>query len=130
DAHVTLDDAGSLTLSGGVDLFAGPLHLNGGSLQAGSALGIAAGALFDGSGNVSGLDGISVSGTVIASDATSGHVLDFNGDVTGSGTFQIVAGATLEFGGAVASGTTVTFLGGTGELKLDYPQHFNGTIVG
>jgi hypothetical protein len=73
---------------------------------------------------------MAVAGTVMASDATSGHVLDFASNVTGNANFQIAAGATLEFGGSVANGTIVTFQGGTGELKLDNPTAFNGTIAG
>ncbi|SDP50916.1 Ig-like domain-containing protein [Afipia sp. GAS231] len=129
DAHATLDDAGSLALSGGLTLTAGTLHLDGGSLQTVTAIDIANGATFEGYGNVFAASGnLAVSGTVTASDTS--HALDFASAVTGTGDFHIAAGATLEFGGSVASGTTVTFDGGTGELKLDNPGGFNGTIVG
>jgi hypothetical protein len=131
DAHATLNDYGTLLLSGGLDLDAGTFHLAGGGLQTGAAFDIASGATFNGYGTVSSSVGsMTVTGTVTASDATSGHVLDFASNVTGGGNFQIAAGATLEFGSSVASGTTVTFQGLTGELKLDNPTNFNGTIAG
>ena len=68
-----------------------------------------------------------MSGTAIASDAPA---LDFASAVNGSGTFHINEGATLEFGSSVASGAIVQFDGGTGELKLDAPESFNGVIAG
>jgi hypothetical protein len=114
-------------LSGGLTLTAGTFHLDGGSLQTALSIGIANGATFEGDGMVS--VGGTVSGTVIASDA-GGPELDFVSAVTGNGNFQINAGATLELGGSVASGTTVTFEGGTGELKLDAPGSFAATIAG
>jgi hypothetical protein len=129
DAHVTLDDAGSLTLGGGLNLEAGIFHLDGGSLQTGLSLSIASGATFKGDGTVSSAAGIVMSGNAIASDA-GGPALDFASALTGSGNFQINAGATLEFGSSVASGATVTFEGGTGELKLDAPGSFAATIAG
>jgi hypothetical protein len=66
---------------------------------------------------------------VIASGA-GGLALDFASAVTGNGSFHINAGATLEFGGSVGTGTTITFEGGTGELKLDTPGNFAATIAG
>ncbi len=127
DTHATLDDVGTLMLSGGLNLTAGTFHLDGGNLQAGGPISIANGATFEGEGIVT--VGGPVSGTVIASDA-GGAALDFASAVTGSGNFHINAGATLEFDGAVASGMTVTFDGGTGELKLDAPGSFAATIAG
>jgi large repetitive protein len=127
DANATIDDAGMLVLSGGLNLAVGTFHLDGGSLQTALSLSIASGATFEGDGMVS--VGGPVSGTVIASD-TAGPALDFVNAVTGNGNFHINAGATLEFGGSVASGTTVTFDGGTGELKLDAPGSFAATIAG
>ena len=122
---------GTLLLGGALDFDAGTFHMNGGGLQVTSSIDIANGAIFNGYGTVSaGSGNLSVSGTVTASDATVGHVLDFASAVTGTGNFQVSAGATLEFGGSVASGTTVTFLGGTGQLKLDNPGDFHGTIAG
>ncbi len=126
DAHATIDDTGILMLSGGLTLTAGTFHLDGGSLQTALSIDVASGATFGGYGLVS--VGGTVSGTVVAS--ASGHTLDFISAVNGTGDFHIGAGATLEFGGSVTSGTTVTFDGGTGELKLDAPGSFAGTIAG
>lgn len=89
--------------------------------------------MFEGDGTVSvlGSAGVSMSGTAIASNTSAGApALDFASGVSGSGTFQIDAGATLEFGSSVGRGATITFEGGTGELKLDNPQNFNGVIAG
>ncbi len=127
DVNATLDDQGILMLSGGLNLTAGTFHLDGGSLQTALSLSVTNGATFEGDGMVS--VGGTVSGTVIASGA-GGPALDFISAVTGSANFHINAGATLEFVGSVAGGTTVTFDGSTGELKLDAPGSFAATIVG
>ncbi|MDB5609135.1 MAG: outer rane adhesin like protein [Bradyrhizobium sp.] len=57
--------------------------------------------------------------------------LDIAADVSGTGAFTIGNGANLEFGGAVAAGETVTFLGTTGTLTLDHSETspFSGTIA-
>jgi hypothetical protein len=52
------------------------------------------------------------------------------GTVAGAGSFTIANGTSLEFGSFVASGTTVTFAGGTGTLVLDQPETFAGRISG
>ncbi|WP_213737477.1 autotransporter-associated beta strand repeat-containing protein [Bradyrhizobium sp. dw_411] len=129
DAHATIDDKGILMVSGGLTLAAGIFDLDGGALQSAEAISIGHGVTFEGDGTVSSAAGIVMSGNVIASDA-GGPALDFASAVTGSGNFQINAGVTLEFGGSVAGGATVTFAGGTGELKLDAPGSFAATIAG
>ena len=50
--------------------------------------------------------------------------------VTGAGTFTIANGSTLEFGSPVAGGTTVSFLGANGTLRIDHSLTaiFNGQI--
>ena len=75
----------------------------------------------------SGALSISNTGTV---NVQSGS-LDVGGAVTGTGGhFTIGAGDTLEFGGSVSSGQTITFEGSTGTLKLDDPTDFHGQIAG
>jgi len=56
--------------------------------------------------------------------------LDIAANVTGAGAFTIANGATLEFGGSVGAGETVTFLGATGTLTLDHSETspFGGQI--
>jgi hypothetical protein len=54
--------------------------------------------------------------------------LEIAGPVSGTGSFQIDAGATLELDGAAS--VNVTFTGSTGQLLLDDPTHFTGTISG
>ncbi len=133
DANATLDDQGILMLSAALSLNAGTFSLDGGNLQAALSVTIAGGATFEGDGTVSvlGSGGVSMSGMATASDtAAGGPALDFASAVSGNGSYQIDAGATLEFGSAVASGATITFERGTGELKLDNPEHFNGVIAG
>jgi hypothetical protein len=56
--------------------------------------------------------------------------LDIAAPVGGTGQFHIGNGATLEFGGSVAAGETITFQGSTGTLKLDDATHFAGQISG
>jgi hypothetical protein len=129
DTHATIDDKGILMVGGGLTLEAGTFHLDGGALQSAQPISIGHGATFEGDGTVSSAAGIVMSGNAIAFDA-GGPALDFTSAVTGSGNFQINAGATLEFGSSVASGATVTFGGGTGELKLDAPGSFAATIAG
>jgi Ca2+-binding RTX toxin-like protein len=50
--------------------------------------------------------------------------------VTGAGSFMVADGSTLEFGSSVAGGTTVSFLGANGTLRLDQSltSIFNGQI--
>ena len=57
--------------------------------------------------------------------------LDIAANVTGTGAFTIANGATLEFGGSVGAGETVTFLGATGTLTLDHSETspFSGQIL-
>jgi hypothetical protein len=129
DTHVTIDDKGILMVTGGLTLSAGIFDLDGGALQSAQAISIGHGVTFEGDGTVSSAAGIVISGNAIASDA-GGSALDFASAVTGGGSFQINAGATLEFSSSVASGATVTFGGGTGELKLDAPGSFAATIAG
>jgi hypothetical protein len=50
--------------------------------------------------------------------------------ISGTGIFQIDAGATLEFTSGVSSGQTVTFNSTTGTLKLDQAENFNGVVSG
>jgi Bacterial Ig-like domain len=129
DTHTTIDDKGILMVAGGLTLSAGIFDLDGGALQSAQPISIGHGATFEGDGTVSSAAGIVMSGNAIAS-AAGGPALDFASAVTGSGNFQINAGATLEFGSSVANGATVTFDGGTGELKLDAPGSFAATIAG
>jgi hypothetical protein len=75
----------------------------------------------------SGTLGITNTGTV---NVQSGS-LDIGGPVAGSGGhFTIGSADTLEFGGSVASGQTITFESTTGTLKLDDPTDFHGQISG
>ena len=48
--------------------------------------------------------------------------LDIAANVTGTGAFTIANGATLEIGGSVGAGETVTFQGATGTLTLDHSE--------
>jgi FecR protein len=50
--------------------------------------------------------------------------------ISGTGTFQVDAGTTLEFTSGVSSGQTVTFNSTTGTLKLDQAENFNGVVSG
>ncbi|WP_426442221.1 hypothetical protein [Bradyrhizobium genosp. P] len=52
------------------------------------------------------------------------------GSISGTGTFDIGAQASLEFGGTIASGQTVSFDDEDGQLILDNPSGFSATIAG
>ena len=63
-----------------------------------------------------------------AVEAQSGTIY-FANSVSGTGTMTIDAGKELEFGTAVAAGTTVSFGGSTGELRIDDVADFHGSIT-
>jgi hypothetical protein len=62
-------------------------------------------------------------------EVTSGR-LDFEGPVTGTGEDEISRASTLEFGAKVAAGQTASFTGRGGELILNDPAAFSGSIGG
>ncbi len=59
--------------------------------------------------------------------AVGAHV---TGYITGTGSIDIADNATLEIGGTVSAGQTVTFEGVQGTLILDDSMSFKGVIVG
>jgi hypothetical protein len=63
-------------------------------------------------------------GTVEVTDGK----LEIAGTATGTGVLKIDAGATLQLDGA--DSVNVTFAGSTGELILNDPAHFTGTVAG
>jgi hypothetical protein len=129
-----LNGAGAIVFNGGSDtvtatgtidsaafyLDAGTLVLQGGTVSA-PTLSFAAGAEVTGFGLIADLTN---NGLIDA----SGGVLTVSGPVTGTGGFQIEAGAILELTGA--TGQTVTFNGKGATLKLDAPSSFTGTLLG
>ena len=56
--------------------------------------------------------------------------LDIAGAVSGTGSMKIDAGARLELGASVASGTTINFAGSSGVLQIDNLTGFSGTVTG
>ena len=123
NAQTTVLDEGTLALTSALTVAAGMFELAGGTLTA-TSINVESPGSFVGYGTVSGP--VSVMGTVEASNG----LLDFADAVTGAGSFRIDAGTTLEFSNSVASGTMVTFEGGTGTLDLTQPKNFAGEIVG
>jgi hypothetical protein len=84
-----------------------------------------------------------VSGPMTNFEAPSNHLLYIAGDITGSGSIEVLNNATLELGGSVASTqTTLSFAqgddeddgdnggGATGTLVLDHSSTFSGVISG
>jgi hypothetical protein len=63
---------------------------------------------------------------------TSVAVVNVAGNITGTGSIDIFDNATVEIGGSVSSGQTVTFevSNGAAELILDDPQGFQGLVNG
>ncbi len=98
----------------------GTLQLQGGTFTAGS-LAVASGGLFTGYGTVT--NAISNAGTV----AAAGGTLTLAGAVTGAGVLQIGAVAELELSTA-AAGTVAFASPSGGELRLDTPSTFTGTL--
>ena len=62
--------------------------------------------------------------------------MDVTGNITGTGSIEIFSNSTIEIGGSVSSGQTVTFgapggpVATNGLLVLDDSHDFHGTIVG
>jgi collagen type I alpha len=79
------------------------------------------GAILSGAGTIA-VDNIVNAGTL----AAAGGLLALDGMVTGAGTLQIGAGATLE---TTQSATGDTYFSGAGVLKLDAPLAFGGTLA-
>jgi hypothetical protein len=122
-ADVQDETGGSLALNGALTIEAGSFSLIGGTLVAGS--------IYVGS------QGYFIAeGAVQAPlDNDGGNVdtygnLSLWGAVTGSGTFNIETGNTLEFGSSIATGAAVAFAGTTGTLQLDNSAAFAATISG
>jgi hypothetical protein len=73
-------------------------------------------------------------GTVAAGPFSSNNIsiIDIKGNVSGTGSLDISNEATIEIGGSVSSGQTMTFgaAGGAATLILDDSHNFHGTIVG
>jgi probable HAF family extracellular repeat protein len=137
-ATVIDGSGGTLLLTEGLSVGAGTFDMEGGTLQAGILDAAGAGS-FIGYGTVEGpTDGsyaiaptVDVTGTVTASNlASTGQALEFASAVTGTGTFVIDSGATLQFDSSVASGATVTFADTTGTLELAQTAAFHGVIGG
>ena len=116
--------SGSLTLGSALTVMNGTFDLTGGSLSA-SSVNVGASGYLAGFGTIQAP--IENDGTIEASGA-----LNFRGAVTGTGTFTIYAGASLEFGSTVAAGVMVAFAPGTETetLILDQPTSFSGVISG
>ncbi len=73
-------------------------------------------------------------GTVTAGPFSSNNIsiIDIKGNVSGTGALDIFNHATIEIGGPVSPGQTVTFAaaGGAALLILDDSHDFQGTVVG
>ena len=122
-ATVSDESGGSLALGGALAIAAGEFDLAGGALLA-TSIDVANSGSFIGYGALQ--SSVHNDGTIEA----SGAGLHIAGAVTGTGAFTIDDGATLEFGSSVDIGTTVSFAGPAGTLKLDAPWAFAGQISG
>jgi VCBS repeat-containing protein len=126
--NVLVQNAGTITVA-----LEGTLHFDDGSaMSGGGALIINSGAALDvcagdnGAGATLQNVAVNNSGAVhVGADAT----LAINGPVTGTGSFTIGDGATLELDNSVASGLTISFAGETGLLKVD-ALTFQGAVTG
>jgi hypothetical protein len=122
----TITSAGTLSINGGrgyVTTLAltdnGSLQLQAGTLSA-AGLTVGSGAAFSGYGTVA--TAITNTGTV---EAVGGD-LDLTAAVTGTGILEIAPSGELEIG--AANTETVLYSGTGGELRLDKPTSFTGTL--
>jgi hypothetical protein len=67
-----------------------------------------------------------------SSGSNSASAVTITGSISGTGSIELFNNATIEIGGAVSLGQTVTFeaAGGNSMLILDDSHHFQGKIVG
>ena len=129
-AHALTLDNSDLTVSGTLTLGTSltldevsELNLIGGVLSA-QSIEVGASGHFLGGGAI--LGPVEVTGTIEVSQSA----LELTGAVSGTGLFTIDNGATLQFDGSVASGTTASFLGASGTLIIEQPSSFDGHISG
>ncbi len=134
---LTVDGAGSVvtTASGlaiGTASSSGTLTVtNGGAVDIGADATTVTGAVHVGS--LEFLQGAGIINGNLVDDGNvnaTGGMLDVVGAVTGSGTFNIVSGAHLEFGSSVSASDNLVFQGATGSLILDHSTNFAGIISG
>jgi hypothetical protein len=124
DAKATVRDDAALTLSGALTVNSGTFELNNGSLLAQSIFIGLAGTFLVSHGNYVISEPIVDYGTIeVARDS-----LEIAGTISGTGVFQIDAGAILQLDGADSN--NVIFTGSTGELVLKDPSDFTGNVVG
>ena len=76
----------------------------------------------------SGSNTIDNAGTINVLANPNGNATTIGAAVTGTGSFDIANGATLEFGGSVAAGGIVSFAGSSGALILAEPASFEDQI--
>src|SRR6202044_644016 len=61
-------------------------------------------------------------------NVSNGDTVNVTSPETGSGSYVIDSGSSLEFNSSVASGATIYFEGSTGTLLLEQPSTFSGAI--
>ncbi|HME19936.1 MAG TPA: Hint domain-containing protein [Acetobacteraceae bacterium] len=152
---VTIENGGSadatqITMgqSGGKGLLridsGGAVEIGGSSGAAPDTLQIDAGGLLLARGTIDSAvtDAVTIGNTTVPSysltvdnsgiaEVISNGTLVINGNLSGAGQYKVDAGATLEVGGSVAQGTTISFAGsGQHTLVLDDASGFAGTITG
>jgi hypothetical protein len=138
---------GTFTQASAAQTISGPLLLDGGTLfiDSGQTLTLS-GAVSLSSGAVTGAGTLAITNSLTATgsgqtvaatvsnrgtiDIETGTVLALDGGMTGTGHVTIEAGATLDVGGSLGSGQTITFAGTAATLKLDTPASFGTALKG
>ncbi len=138
DSHLTLSNSGTIDATGshalvidtGTNFFTSTGLV--GNLMVTNNVG---GVLEASSGHTLQIDDNVLNNGLIESGNPGGHSsasVDVTGNITGTGSIEIFNNSTVEIGGSVSSGQTVTFgsAGAAGTLILDDSHDFHGTIVG
>jgi fibronectin-binding autotransporter adhesin len=126
----TIGASGALRLLAGHNLSTGNAFTIAGILQLGGTAFSTGAVTESATGKIVGNGTVSAAITDNGLIEAAGGKLTLSGPVSGSGSLQIDAGATLELASASADQQGVSFAGSNGTLMIDTPSAYTGTITG